>query len=363
MKKVYTPCYKIDTKGKTRVWFMEQNGSKYRTHAGIKDGKIVVSGWTQAEATNVGRANERNPTAQATFEIEAAYQNKLSREYHESLVTTKKGAHFFKPMLAEKYEKFAEGWAQPKLDGIRCIVNSDGMFSREGKPIVSCPHIFAALKKYVSEGKTFDGELYNHQLKEDFNQIVSLVRKVKPTAEDFKTSAEMVQFHVYDLPSDTGSFTQRITNLKNLYKDGLVQENSIVLVETVKVTKQEEFDNLHGTWLEAGYEGSIWRDGEAKYLNKRTKALLKRKDFIDDEFPCIRIEAGNGNWAGVAKKVFCKLPDGREFGAGIRGTRERAKALLTEKHKVVTVRYFNLTPDGIPRFGVVTKFHGNKREY
>ena len=37
-------------------------------------------------------------------------------------------------------------YSQPKLDGIRCIVKKDGMWSRNGKKIISAPHIHESLK-------------------------------------------------------------------------------------------------------------------------------------------------------------------------------------------------------------------------
>lgn len=63
----------------------------------------------------------------------------------------------------------------------------------------------------------------------------------------------------------------------------------------------------------------------------------------------------------MAKSVICRLPDGRTFGAGIKGSKERAVELLSEHHNVVTVHFFHLTPDGIPRFPVATKFWGAER--
>ncbi len=46
-------------------------------------------------------------------------------------------------MLAHDYTKRPQdsGWSQPKLDGIRCVVDKNGMWTRAGKPITSCPHI------------------------------------------------------------------------------------------------------------------------------------------------------------------------------------------------------------------------------
>lgn len=390
MQKIYDTIYKKDTKGKTRVWFMEQDGSKIRTHAGIEDGAIVCAEWTQCETTNGGRSNERDPVAQATFEIEAAYEKKLSREYHASKADIDKGAHFFKPMLANKFDgaKFQAGFAQPKLDGVRCIATKEGMFSREGKPIPGAPHIHEALECLfaIDPDLILDGELYNHDFKDDFNAIISMVKKANPSPERLAEIRAKVQYHVYDMPSHTGTFDERSDKLNDLITDLGVE--FIIDVETFAVDDVEAHDVLHGTWLEAGYEGSMWR-ADAPYEQKRSKTLLKRKEFTDAEFDLFSIEEGLGNWSGMAKRVVflvpgAKINPGDEFvedgelrkyvggvvpgpsavrvvGGGIKGSMVRAKELLHEDHKVVTIQFFALTPDGVPRFPVATKFHGAVR--
>jgi DNA ligase-1 len=109
--------------------------------------------------------------------------------------------------------------------------------------------------------------------------------------------------------------------------------------------------------LEHGYEGQIVRLN-SPYEEKRSSNLLKRKEFVDQEFELIDIEEGAGNWDGMAKRAICALPDGRQFGAGISGTQSFALKLLQEKdnYRLVTVKYHALTPDGIPRFPIAIKF-------
>ncbi|WP_037500599.1 ATP-dependent DNA ligase [Sphingomonas jaspsi] len=349
--------YKRDSQGRLRTWFIEQDGSRYRVHSGLVDGTLAVTGWTQAKA-----ASQSTDEAQANFEIKSAYDNKLTREYHRTIEATDGGAHFFKPMLAKEYAPTSfPVFAQPKLDGIRCITTKDGMFSRQGKPITAVPHIHAALAPLfeANPGLILDGELYNHDLKDDFGEISSIVRKAKPSAADLEKAEAVMQYHVYDVPSVGNSpFRFRADDLATMFKS--LACGWIVPVETVLVQSAVELDELYGRWLEAGYEGQMVRL-DALYEQKRSKSLLKRKEFQDAEYEVISIDEGNGNWAGVAKRVSCRLPDGRVFGAGIRGTRERAASLLGEQHKVVTVRFFALTPDGVPRFPVVTKFHGAER--
>lgn len=365
MKKIYDSIYKFDTKGKPRIWYMEQDDSKHRTIAGIKGGNLVEAGWTQCEATNVGRSNERDPVQQATFEIEAEYEKKLTREYHRTLEGAGGGAHFFKPMLAEKYEEFAPGWHQPKLDGVRCIAKSDGLWSRQGKPIMGAPHVFDALRSAfaINPNLILDGELYNHELRDDFNTIVSIVKKQKPSPEELAKSKTLVQYHIYDVPSHMDVFSLRHGELWGIFCEDLgnPEDGVIQIVEALPTDTAEEYDEYHAKYLEWGFEGSIWR-ADKPYEQKRSKNLRKRKEFMDDEFEVVRIEEGLGNWSGAAKRVVCRLPDGREFGAGIKGSYERGVALLKEKHNIVTITYFQMTPDGIPRFGVATKWHGDKRE-
>jgi ATP-dependent DNA ligase len=263
-------------------------------------------------------------------------------------------------MLAKKYEVFAPGFVQPKLDGIRCIARQDGLFTREGQPILGAPHIHEALSTLFAGNPDviLDGEMYNHELKNDFNAIVSLVRRKEPDPDHLRLSRALVQYHVYDLPSSEATFGPRWGLLEQAVRGA--PKEMVHLVPTHHSADQDQCDALHGAWLEAGYEGSMWR-ADTQYEQKRSKGLLKRKESQDEEFECVSIEEGVGNWAGMAKSVVCRLPDGRTFGAGIKGSQKRAVELLSEDHRVVTVQFFHLTPDGIPRFPVVTKFWGDER--
>lgn len=352
-----TEIYKLDTKGKTRVWSQEQDGSRYRTIAGILGGNLVTSEWT----TCVGKQG-RTDEEQATFEVAAAYKNKLTREYHSSIEAIAGGAHFFKPMLAQTWEasKFVPGYVQPKSDGMRCIATAAGLFSRQGKPIISVPHLWEALRGEFEAYPDiiFDGEIYSTALSDDFGQIMSLARQSKPTSEDLQKSAAALDYHVYDLPTASGGFGSRSETLEQVLDR--VAHPSIIQVPTAYVVDLAEYDAFHAQCIEDGYEGSMFRL-DSPYEQKRSKSLLKRKSFFSEEFELVSIEEGQGNWSGKAKAVQARLPDGRVFGAGIKGTAERAVGLLGESHKVVTIRYFEMTPDGIPRFGVATDFHENGR--
>lgn len=74
MNKTYPILYTEDTLGNTRIWYMEQNGNKYRTVSGLENGEKVVSDWSHAEGKNIGRSNETSATEQASAEVEDQVQ-------------------------------------------------------------------------------------------------------------------------------------------------------------------------------------------------------------------------------------------------------------------------------------------------
>jgi DNA ligase 1 len=360
--------YKRDENGNVRQWTIEVAGDKYRTHSGVSGGKITVSEWTVCEPKNVGRANGTNAEEQAYAQAASIYKKKLDKDYHFELKDIDT-AKIYKPMLAVKWDDVKDKitypvFVQPKLDGVRCIANSEGLWTRNGKRIISCPHIIEDLAPLfeLNPYLVLDGELYNHDLKDNFNEIISLCRKTKPTAEDLVESAKYIQYHVYDMPSLQKSFEYRsetIFSTLNGYK------TVVPVVTTDNVLSEESVQMLHCAFLQDGYEGTMVRLNKP-YEQKRSKSLIKYKDFQDEEFEIVRIEEGQGNWTGYAKRVILKNNDGSEFGAGIAGTQEFCKQLLNDADSYVggevTVHFFERTPDNVPRFPVAKTFYKDKRE-
>jgi len=349
--------YKRDSTGKIREWTMQyQTGMTPGTFtvSGVQGGKMVTSGLNSSEAKNVGRSNATTADEQAAKEAEAKWNINLDKEYFQT-VDEVDTYDKFKPMLAQDYTKRPQdfGFSQPKLDGIRCVARKDGLFTRAGKEITTCDHIFKELKPFFKEqpGMILDGELYNHELKNDFNKITSLVRKVKPSDQEKHECASYVQYHVYDVydPSfKEWNFEQRIS-----YVHIMIGGDTCKPVETTQAKTQDQLDALYSAYTEAGYEGQMVRNN-TPYENKRSKNLLKRKEFITEEFEVVEVLEGDGNWKGYAKHFV--LTDGDlTFRSGVRGNFETLENLLNnpEQAQWVTCRYFDLTPDGVPRFPVV----------
>jgi DNA ligase-1 len=369
----YPILYKLTATGAVQTWRAEVSGAQYRTHYGQLDGQLQTTAWTAVEGKNIGRSNETSPEVQAVKEVDALYTLQKKKGYRDT-PDAAKSSDRFQCMLAEKYEDrlkqlYGAGGAarkvlyiQPKLDGIRCIATKDGLFSRQGNPIVAVPHVHAALAPLFEERPEaiLDGELYSHTLKHDFNQIVSLVKKQKPTAEDLLKAEEMVEYWVYDTVVDI-RFSDRHMLLSGMH----TQFGGFVMVPTWGAHSQIEVDALYESCLEEGYEGAMVRVDGASYENKRSASLLKRKEFQDAEFEIADIEEGGGNATGMAKRAYMKLPDGRLFKADVVGTREVLREYLARRAQFIgkqaTIVFQNYTPDGVPRFPKLKVVHESER--
>ena len=377
--------YKKTTIGKTQTWEIEVSGNKFRTISGQADGKKITNNWTVCQGKNVGKKNATTGEEQAFKEAEAKHKKKLEAGYHLNLKNISK-KRFYEPMLAQDFKnknrqsevmadlQQVDGgtvgtvFSQPKLDGIRCIAMREGLFTRTGKEITAVPHISEALEPFFKlyPNATLDGELYNHAYKDDFNKIIHLVRKQNLTDEHLSESAEMIQYHIYDAPV-IGNGKWAMTE-KDLYSDrtskldasfvnlGLEKEDCLVIVPTVEIHGREQLDRCYEDYIEAGYEGQMVRlDGP--YENKRSPKLLKRKEFVDEEYKILGYEEGEGNRAGTIKHFKFKNKDGKEFNSNVKGSFSYLTKLLeiadTLIGKDATIKYFNLTPDGVPRFPYV----------
>ncbi len=223
-----------------------------------------------------------------------------------------------KPMLAHKFDEsridFNEPvYIQPKLDGVRCVFTKDGAFSRTGKKFMNLAHIELALIPFFNNSPhiVLDGELYNHKLKRDFEKIISLVRKQKPTADDRLNAQHLVQFHVYDYID--GNYDNYKTRMQNLVTSD-IYDKSVWHVPAQLVDSYNYARDLHATYLSEGYEGSIIRTGSGIYKHGRSYDLMKFKDFSDTEATIIGYELGKGKRTGTLGKFIMLDDEGVEFG-------------------------------------------------
>ena len=220
-----------------------------------------------------------------------------------------------KAMLAHKYNEdkaHYPAFIQPKLDGVRCLFTAKGAFSRANNQFMNVDHIEQALKSFFAKNPTaiLDGELYNHGLKDDFEKIISLVKKKKPTDNDKAEAAELVQYHVYDV----ASMTIAPYSLRFNFIQDLTYTYPICKVDTQVALDFDEALKMHKKNLKLGYEGSIYRSFEGRYKGTRSWDLMKFKDFHDDEATIVGYDIGQGKREGTLGKFIMMDDDGNTFG-------------------------------------------------
>ena len=223
-----------------------------------------------------------------------------------------------KAMLAHKYNEDKADYPafiQPKLDGVRCLFTAKGAFSRANNQFMNVDHIEQALKPFFAKNPTavLDGELYNHGLKDDFEKIISLVKKKKPTDNDRLEAAELVEYHVYDIASMTiAPYSIRLNYLNSEVYSKLTWP--IMHVDTQVAFDFDDALEMHNKNLKLGYEGSIYRTFEGRYKGTRSWDLMKFKDFHDAEATIIGYEIGKGKREGTLGKFIMQDHEGIEFG-------------------------------------------------
>ena len=363
--------YKKTKTGATQEWTIEVVGNKYRTHSGQVGGIITTNEWTIVYGKNTGKLNETTDKEQTMKEAVAKRTKKLESGYFENIKHINK-TQYFEPMLASKWEDSKDKitypiFSQPKLDGIRCIVTKDGMFSRNGKPIISAPHIRESLSEVfeVYPELILDGELYADKFANDFNKIVSLVKKTKPTDADLKESKKNIQYWIYDLPDNGIQFGDRCDRLHDLFENYNAFKKHCVEVETHICNDEDEVMGLYEEYVEKGFEGQMLRTN-GKYENKRSKFLMKHKSFIDEEYTIVDVCEGEGNKTNMVGYMTFKTADGKPFKSNVKATFEESEEMFRNRKQLIgkqaTIKFFQFTPDGIPRFPYVVNIDRNSYE-
>ena len=378
----FPKLYKLTSTKKIQEWEISTKDNVIITIQGQLDGKKQRYEETISEGKNIGKKNETNPQQQAEAEAQSKWGKKHNKDYHLTIkecdVSTKiAGTGGYLPMLAQSYKKHAERhleypcYLQPKLDGIRCIATKDKsgvqLWFRSGKEITTMGHIVDCLDLIMKENDIFDGELYVHN--EDFNNFTGAIRADKNLD---KKIVEKIQYHIYDFPRINGlmeetSYKKRCKEFKKL-KIYL----PLVVVDTVGVSNFEEALKYYKYCIEQNYEGIIFRNTEMLYEQKRSYSLLKYKEFIDDEFIITDVEEGKGILAGHVGSFICRIESNRilkDVGGSFKFENKEGiiKAKMEGKHellkhlfenpkeyigKSLTIKYQNLSKDGIPRFPV-----------
>lgn len=360
--KVLPVLYKRTSTGAIQQWRIGVEDATIITRYGQVDGKEQETKDLVTEGKNQGKANETSAAEQAEAEAQSKWTRQIKKGYVEDPERAARGETDieggFDVMLAHSFAKHGAkikfpAYMQPKLDGIRCAAIVDEgvctLWTRTKKPITSMPHIIEALEALApSTGvHRFDGELYNHALKREFERLVSLIRQEEPPP-----GCEMVQYHIYDavFPETFESRTQVIDTLA-------FTSPYLAKVGTQKVLDEASAIELFHTYVANGYEGGMIRSATGLYEGKRSYGLQKIKEFDDAEFAIVGVQEGRGKLSGCVGAFTCVTADQTRFDAKMMGDTEYLRKCFEDhslwQGKRLTVKYQGLTnKNGVPRFPV-----------
>jgi ATP-dependent DNA ligase len=382
--------------GKTKVWkirVISRQGSGQgrigviETTHGYEDGKMQINEKEISEGKNIGKKNETSPLQQAINEARSSWQKKKDSGYspktvagtagaateEENVEAVEEDAEAFPlktrakavtecvpgPMLAHDFNKRGKSisfpcYVQRKYDGTRCVaIPQQGLYSRNKKRYPHLEHILEDISKLPST-LILDGELYSDDL--TFQEIVGLVKRETLKKGDAEKQLK-IQYHVYDIISDS-PYEDRHSRLQALFDK--YKFKYLRLVKTEECANQSEMKKMHAEYVAEGYEGIMLRNKTAGYkIGQRSADLQKYKEFIDEEYEVVDYKDGEGVESGCVI-WHLKTPKGQVFACRPRGTREERMDQFIHGHdyvgKMLTVRYQELTDDGVPRFPIGIAF-------
>lgn len=369
MHKTFPRLYAQSSTGKTKWWEISVSTAKEGAeiyvrygYEGQEEEKIQSTTRKVREGKNLGHSNETTPFEQACSEAESTWQKKKDKKYSESL---DKKSKLLLPMLAHDFKKRGHNiefpaFVQPKLNGVRCLAKKVSeeevqFISRGGKNFETLKHIEEALLPIMNVGSVFDGELFTQRM--TFQQIVSAVKRQQ---ED----TSKIEYWIYDCILEETPFEERSQILAQVYTNNrdVFDGNPFRLVPTDPVSDKEEFLKRHEGFVQVGYEGTILRNRRGLYrCDFRSPDLQKYKDFLDSEYLIVGGKDGTGRAEGTIIWT-CITEDGKEFDVRPQGTEEQRREWWKDRKRFVgeklTVRYQNLSDDGIPIFPVGISMRG-----
>ena len=302
--------------------------------------------------------NNNNNNNNNENEINNVETPKKIEEENENSINKKITIRTYYPMLAHRYnEKKGDikfpCFVQPKLDGVRCVVVGNKLYSRNGNRFPVLPHIENELKLYNKNNLILDGELFTDDI--NFEKIVGLVKKYKKSEEDEKNSLK-IYLNVFDYIDSKLPFNKRLINLNQFFEKNKNMKY-IKQVKTEECAQEKNIEEFLEKYTKEKYEGLIIRNKSGLYEeNTRSVHLQKLKKFIDEEFEIIDYTTPDqGKEVGCVIWI-CRTKEGKQFSVRPSGNYQERKKLYREAKKYIgkmlTVRYQELTNGHVPRFPV-----------
>ena len=321
--------YKKDSKGKIRQWSIqvvckvdEKNEYGIKTSDGLYGGNIKDPIYKEGIPNNLFKTSRDKAQAM----MESAIAKKLRSNYFHSIDEIKDEDILFMPtgcpsgMIWEEWKDkphvIYPALASGKLDGSKLYSTwrEDRVFlnTRSAKEHKNFRHIEEALSKLYEENPriVLDGEAYNHDYRERFEELQSIFRKEDPTTEERALSAEVAKFYIYDavdLDNPTAIALERQELLIYLYNKYLKEYNCIVLWKSYLMMDEEQYNHFHLNCMDEEFEGTVLKISNAPYVQRKNKMVMKGVFHFTHEREEVGIVEGTGTHKGIAANVTISL--------------------------------------------------------
>lgn len=242
-------------------------------------------------------------------------------------------------MLAEVYRPgmpLADYWVSEKFDGVRGYWDGQQLRLRSGE-LVRAPDWFTENWPTLP----MDGELWAGRGK--FGQTISTVRS--QTSND--AAWREIRFMVFDLPSEPGTFTERLQALRRLLP--LPRAPMLIAVAQQRATTHEDLQALLERTVRGGGEGLMLHRGGSLYSAQRSTDLLKYKPYEEADAKVLAHIQGQGRNAAKLGALLVETPEGRRFKLGT-GLTDAQRKSPPPVGSWISYRYNGLTENSLPRF-------------
>lgn len=223
-----------------------------------------------------------------------------------------------------------------KLDGVRAFWDGQSLRFRSGLPIAAPDWFIAGLPK-----TPLDGELWLGRGR--FDELSGTVRKKLPGEAEWR----QLRYMIFDLPGASGSFAERAQRINALLVDA--RQPWLQAVAQTHMPNATSLQTLLKQTVKTGGEGLVLHRANALWSPGRSDALFKLKPMPDDEARVLAHLSGKGRHAGRLGALLLALPDGQQFALGT-GFTDAQRAEPPPVGAIVTYRYRDRTPRGLPRF-------------
>mgnify|MGYP001272289300 CR=1 FL=1 len=250
---------------------------------------------------------------------------------------------------------------QRKFDGLRGIatVNPDGSIKfvsrKNNEYTVPIPQIRKeiASMKNLPDDIILDGELYAEPSDLDFNVANGLIRthakSMTPEKEDQQKHIKYRIYDFFDPDNPDLTYKERYAMLGKWITPPMT---SLVLTENYVANNTQEIKDLAERFVKEGYEGGIVRQDMPYQVDKRNKALLKVKFFIDEEFQIVDWTDGDTPSSKGLVKWVVMTPEGKTFNVSMNAPHDIQREYFQNGGKYIgsdlTVEFERYSKDGIP---------------